>query len=54
MDVCLRVENHIVLDVNEPSTMVEIIVDGKTVIAREENLYLQHYLQIIFLLIGIH
>lgn len=35
MDVCLRVENHIVLDVNEPSTMVEITVDGKTIMARE-------------------
>lgn len=33
--MCLRVKNHIVLDVNEPSTMVEITVDGKTIMAKE-------------------
>lgn len=33
--MCLRVDNHIVLDVNEPSTMVEITVDGRPIIAKE-------------------
>lgn len=33
--MCLRVENHIILDVNEPSTMVEITVDGKSIMAKE-------------------
>lgn len=33
--MCLRIENHIILDVNEPSTMVEITVDGKSIMAKE-------------------
>lgn len=33
--MCLRVDNHIVLDVNEPVAMVEITVDGKTIMAKE-------------------
>lgn len=33
--MCMRVESHVVLDVNEPSTMVEITVDGKVIKAKE-------------------
>lgn len=33
--MCLRVENHIVLDVNDDSELVEITVDGKTIKAKE-------------------
>lgn len=33
--MCLRVDNHIVLDVNEPVAMVEIIVDGNPIMAKE-------------------
>lgn len=33
--MCLRVENHVVLDVNKPSKIVEITVDGKTIMAKE-------------------
>lgn len=33
--MCLRVENHVVLDVNDDSKLVEITVDGKTIKAKE-------------------
>lgn len=33
--MCLRVENHIVLDVNDDSELVEITIDGKTIKAKE-------------------
>ncbi len=33
--MCMRVENHVVLDVKDNAEMVEITVDGKKVMAKE-------------------
>lgn len=33
--MCLRIENHVILDVNVPASLVNITVDGKTIQAFE-------------------